>query len=252
MHDPMFTAGAQAPGSEELRHLLAPLFDAHGVDLVLAGDDHNYQASDPVRMTAARACGDRSPLGCEKRDEAGHITDPEACYDVIRVRSVPNYAFGEGTPRGPIYVVSGGGGQFLYPRTIPPADSSFSRVFRSEWHAVELKASPATLALKAVSIRGETLDTFTISKLRFLRGDMNFDRVHDIADAISMLAGLFLGAPVPCLAAGDVDADGFVLIGDPIALLRYMFLGTAPPAPPFPACGAISQGSPLFCERTGC
>ena len=44
LHHPPFSAGVHG-SDEETRELFVPLFEAHGVDLVLAGHDHDYQRS---------------------------------------------------------------------------------------------------------------------------------------------------------------------------------------------------------------
>ncbi|HZN56792.1 MAG TPA: hypothetical protein VFD71_01865, partial [Planctomycetota bacterium] len=54
-----------------------------------------------------------------------------------------------------------------------------------------------------------------------------------------VLNSLFNGGEAPgCPDAADSNDDGRVDIGDPIALLGYLFLGTkAPPAPGPTTCG---------------
>lgn len=51
-HRPIYTGAAGAgrnPPTEELREALEPLFLEHGVDVVLAGHDHHYQRTRPLR-----------------------------------------------------------------------------------------------------------------------------------------------------------------------------------------------------------
>lgn len=89
--------------------------------------------------------------------------------------------------------------------------------------------------------------------LGFLRGDANSDGSIDIADAVTMLQHLFLGAPCGCLDAADVDGTGTLEVTDPIALLGYIFLGGPPPASPFPSCAeAGGAGAALGCEEPSC
>ena len=60
-HYPLYSRGVGLSGhgpSEELREALEPLFLRHGVDLVLAGHEHHYERSHPVRE------GVREPPGC--------------------------------------------------------------------------------------------------------------------------------------------------------------------------------------------
>lgn len=47
MHHPPFSAGVHG-SDEDTRDSFAPLFERHGVDLVLAGHDHDYQRSVPI------------------------------------------------------------------------------------------------------------------------------------------------------------------------------------------------------------
>jgi len=61
-----------------------------------------------------------------------------------------------------------------------------------------------------------------------------------------VLEWLFLGGePLPCEAAGDVNADGQLDVGDAIALLNYLFLGHEAPECPFPDCDATGRPSDL-------
>lgn len=85
---------------------------------------------------------------------------------------------------------------------------------------------------------------------RFLRGDCDGDGQVSIADPIRLLLVNFAGAPVRCRAACDSDGDGSTAgVGDPIHLLRFLFLGGPAPPPPFPACGAPAFPSD---ESLGC
>lgn len=247
-HEPLFTIGIQTVGSERHRHALAPIFDEFDVDLVLSGDDHNYQRSHPLRMLGNRSCGNFDPLPCD--------ATPVLCYELAD-GSGPHFA----APDGTIYVVTGGGGNVLYPEApldrFP--DRAHSSVFVYAHHAVELHVSPATLAVRAVDVEGREIDSFSINKLRLLRGDLDFNGQLEITDAVVILEGLFLGRPVDCLAAGNVNGDAIINIADPISLLNYLFLGGPPPAAPFPQCGPLPEAIELldglvepFCSRIGC
>jgi hypothetical protein len=48
LHHPIYSSGKHG-GARRLRERLAPVFDAHGVDLVFAGHDHNYERTLPLR-----------------------------------------------------------------------------------------------------------------------------------------------------------------------------------------------------------
>lgn len=61
-HYPLYSRGAGLSGhgpNEELRQALEPLFLRHGVDLVLAGHEHHYERSHPLREgdAVAEGCG---------------------------------------------------------------------------------------------------------------------------------------------------------------------------------------------------
>jgi len=71
----------------------------------------------------------------------------------------------------------------------------------------------------------------------FLRGDADGDGRFTVSDGITILHYLF-GAqgPVKCLDALDTDDSGSIELPDVILLLRHLFTGGPPPAPPFDSC----------------
>jgi hypothetical protein len=82
----------------------------------------------------------------------------------------------------------------------------------------------------------------------FKRGDANVDGGVDISDAIHILNGLFVGGVViDCSDSADHNDDARVDISDAIHLLDHLFLGGAPPAPPYPDCGADPSADVLDC-----
>lgn len=98
----------------------------------------------------------------------------------------------------------------------------------------------------------------TFVEPRFVRGNVDSSTAHradarpDIDDAIRMLRALYLpGEPrLPCLEAADVNDSGRVDVTDAIHLLNYLFRGSSPPSPPYPALGLDPEDSPrhLGCE----
>ncbi len=60
-----------------------------------------------------------------------------------------------------------------------------------------------------------------------------------LTDAIAILGFLFQGtAPPPCFDSADADNNGQVQLTDAIAVLGFLFQGTAPPPAPGPTdCG---------------
>lgn len=87
----------------------------------------------------------------------------------------------------------------------------------------------------------------------FIRGDVDTNGVFDLTDARRALTFIFLGDPVDCQEAVDVNGDGILEVGDPLTLLRFLF-GLGPsPALPFPSCGLTSDTAlgcavHYFCE----
>ncbi|MBI4604001.1 MAG: hypothetical protein HY721_18755 [Planctomycetes bacterium] len=75
-------------------------------------------------------------------------------------------------------------------------------------------------------------------EVEFIRGDLNSNGELEIGDPIATLFELFIAVPCDrCLDEADADDDGRVDITDPIYTLTYLFLGGPPPAPPYPERG---------------
>jgi hypothetical protein len=117
-------------GSAAMRRTVVPVIERYGVDLVLSGHEHVYERFHPVRGGVAQ---DVSP-GSE-------------------------YV----SPRGTIYVVSGGGGAPLYAYRRSP-QAHLSAFFASRHHAVLLAITADEIRGEALSIGGEVIDRFTIRK----------------------------------------------------------------------------------------
>jgi hypothetical protein len=82
----------------------------------------------------------------------------------------------------------------------------------------------------------------------FVRGDANADGAEDISDGIAVLAFLFLGSAAPaCREAMDSDDSGETDISDAIRLLAHLFTGGSPPAQPFPGCGTDPTPDAIGC-----
>ncbi len=84
----------------------------------------------------------------------------------------------------------------------------------------------------------------------FLRGDANDDGGLNLADAIYLIAYIFVDGEAPlCRSAANSNSDANVDIGDVIFIINHQFLAGPPPSAPYPTCGANSAGeSGLSCE----
>ena len=225
-HLPLYTAGVYANSIHPIRQRLPELCDRYGVDLVFSGHDHNYQRSYPVRAGSPR--------------DAWH----GPVFD---------------SPRGTVYIVTGGGGGILYPELEGALDRPLMHTFQSVNHCVVLDLTPGDLRARALDMQGNLGDEFRIRKggqrpvLGFLRGDANLDGQLDLGDAIATLGYLFLGEPLPCPAAADSMGEGGpLIITKPIFTLRFLFMGGPPPPAPFPACGPVPDADDSFCFERGC
>ncbi len=84
---------------------------------------------------------------------------------------------------------------------------------------------------------------------RFRRGDPNADGEVNIADAVHILAFLFLGATPPsCLASADTNDDSALDLADATTVLGFLFLGDPSPRAPFPDCGTDPTVDRLSCR----
>jgi 3',5'-cyclic AMP phosphodiesterase CpdA len=99
MHQDALSSSAYGNGSDKgIRESWLPLFDRHGVDLVLCGHDHDYERSWPVR-------------GCNQ--DAGRDAATGAVVDTCQPRPVMTAEPADGkfdTSRGTIHFILGGGG----------------------------------------------------------------------------------------------------------------------------------------------
>ncbi len=99
MHQDALSSSHYGNGSDKgIRETWLPLFDRHGVDLVLCGHDHDYERSWPVR-------------GCNH--DAGRDVITGLMVDTCQPRPVTTTAPADGkydTSRGTIHFILGGGG----------------------------------------------------------------------------------------------------------------------------------------------
>lgn len=221
-HHPPYSGGHHGPHLG-LRRRFGPIFELGGADLVISGHEHLYQRSLPI-------------IGEEAVD--GWQGD-----DLV-------------SPRGPVYVVTGGGGARLYDLE---NEDELRRMAR--WvvrhHALEIVADGESLAVRAHDREGAILDEFTIRRgprprPAFIRGDVDASGVLTIGDPVHLLGHTFLGSAVACPGAGDWDRSGWLDVTDAVNSLAYQFLGAEPPPEPFPGCGPDPDLDLRGCRRTAC
>lgn len=127
-HIPVYS-NAGAHGSDSvMRAQLAPIFEAHGVDVVFQGHNHYYTRTYPIAAGVA----------------VDELQDPD-------------YA----DPHGPIYIVTGGGGRSLY--TLG-ALSDLEASAHSVHHLTVVDVQGDALALTAVDQHGTVFDTMRLRK----------------------------------------------------------------------------------------
>ena len=233
LHDPVFDTEPSEFDSG-LRAVLEPIVRDFDVDLVLSGDDHLYYRTHPVLETEVVDAWQ------EKLETSGE--------DVYL------------SPRGPVYVVSGGGGQIL--ESFLTDRSRFVKVLEPVFHTLDIRLNPERLTVRAVAVNGTPngveVDRFIIDKslprpvFEFQRGDVSVNGAVDIADPVRVLEFMFLGRTPDCASGLDWNADGALEIDDPLSILSYLFLGTTPGAAPFPECGTAPSADDAFCFRTAC
>jgi hypothetical protein len=89
-HVPLYTSPAQHPADSTIRDIYHPLFDKYGVDLVISGDNHNYQRTFPLKY---------------------NYSNSNSSNPIITDRNPTNY---KGDYQGQIYLITGVGGRSLY------------------------------------------------------------------------------------------------------------------------------------------
>jgi 3',5'-cyclic AMP phosphodiesterase CpdA len=126
LHHPLWSSSSHG-SSPALQASLSPVLEAHEVDVVFSGHDHDYERTFPlVGPTPANA-------GQE-----------------------PDYA----SPPGPVYVVTGGGGKGLY----PAGAGTFTAFSESAFHVTVVDVLGPTLTITAVRLDGTVMDRASITK----------------------------------------------------------------------------------------
>ncbi len=148
-HHPGFHSSKAHRDDQQMR-VLSDVFEAGGVDVVIAGHVHNYQRSYPLTFHA-------EPVKFPLKRVPGQWTLDQS-YDGEK----------NTTPKGVIYLVTGGGGAGLYDPAQTDNPSTwleFTAKFKSNVHSLTLaEIEGRTAKFKQISAAGEVLDSFVITK----------------------------------------------------------------------------------------
>ena len=148
-HHPGFNSSKAHRGEDQTR-VLSDLFEAGGVDVVIAGHVHNYQRSYPLTFKA-------NPVKFPLKQVGGEWTLDKS-YDGEKNTQ----------PKGVIYLVTGAGGAGLYDpgQTDDPASwFEFTTKFKSNVHSLTVtEVDGRTAKFQQVSASGDVIDSFTITK----------------------------------------------------------------------------------------
>lgn len=156
-HAPAFHSSPQHYTEQKTR-LLAPVFERHGVDLVLAGHVHNYQRSLPLRFKPD------TPKPADRLVN-GTFTIDRAFDGKTNTR-----------PDGVIYVVSGGGGGSLYKEPLAKTVDLLQRKYGDNYapftathvadrHSfVDCRVTKDEFVLRAVDIEGKEIESVRLTK----------------------------------------------------------------------------------------
>ncbi len=153
-HQPPFQS-SKTHYDEQRTRILAPVFEKHGVDLVISGHIHNYQRSYPLRFVPDKRSDGRTV------DLNGHVSGRWTLDTTFDGKTHTK-------PNGVIYLVTGGGGARLYnpdQNDDPSSWQEYTARFVSHTHSltvVDVEASK--LSVKQVSAGGEELDRFVVTK----------------------------------------------------------------------------------------
>jgi hypothetical protein len=157
LHHPPFHSSKSHADDQRMR-LLAPVFEKHGVAVVLAGHVHNYQRSRPLKFTAGPPPADAKT---GRYGPAGQVDGKwvlDGTYDgKTHTR-----------PDGVIYLVTGAGGARLYnPEQTDMPDSwrDYTARFVSNVHSLTVvDVTPEALTCRQVAADGTEVDRFVVTR----------------------------------------------------------------------------------------
>lgn len=148
-HHPGFNS-SRAHRDEQQTRVLSDVFEAGGVDVVIAGHVHNYQRSYPLTFHADAASFPLRQVSGEWRLDKSYDSEKNT------------------HPKGIIYLVTGGGGAGLYDPSQnddPASWLEFTAKFKSQVHSLTVAdIDGRTAKFRQISDTGDVLDSFTITK----------------------------------------------------------------------------------------
>ncbi|MBX7247160.1 MAG: metallophosphoesterase [Candidatus Sumerlaeaceae bacterium] len=154
-HHPPFQS-SKAHQKDQWMRLLADIFEKHKVSVVLAGHVHNYQRSHPLRFVA-----DGTTQGVVQRQKDGQVP---GTWTLDKTFDGATHT----KPEGPLYIVSGAGGAGLYNADQQPKPNTwqpFTVKYIADKHSLTVvDVSDEAFEFQQISDRGETLDTFKITR----------------------------------------------------------------------------------------
>jgi hypothetical protein len=159
-HHPAFNVGLEHYTEQHMR-VLSPIFERHGVSIVLSGHEHNYQRTRPLRFAPA-GNGAAARLNVGDRLVPGRFTVDRA-FDGRRATRLD----------GIIYLTTGAGGNRLYDPEftgrpaawLRPEDGSVAYVARlvADRHSLTVvDMTGQALVLRQVDAEGRELDRIRI------------------------------------------------------------------------------------------
>ncbi len=161
-HHPAFNVGADHYAEQQMR-ILMPIFEAHNVDFVLNGHEHNYQRPQPLRFKPANLDGARR-LNTKARLTPG-------LFAIDRVFDGENHTRADGV----LHIVTGAGGKHLYDpeanneptkwTRAEDANVSYVTKFISDRHSLTLfEIEGEALAMTQIDESGQTIDKIRVTK----------------------------------------------------------------------------------------
>jgi hypothetical protein len=160
-HHPAYNVGLEHFHEQHMR-VLSPIFEKHGVAVVLSGHEHNYQRTRPLRFKPSDISGAADVDGKNRLVPGAFAIDRK--YD----------GMGNSRPDGIIYVTTGAGGKHLYdeamnhnPKNWLHEEDDFADYVASvisDRHSLTVIDLDAhSLSMKQIDQWGNVVDHWTVS-----------------------------------------------------------------------------------------